>query len=247
MTTFDMKEARPLSRPIDIAEKGKDASGNPISLDRRLFMQLLAFGACRDVHAIGQALERAGASAVLYEDINDPQGIGLLFFSDSPDYFLDGARPLLASEPFNSLTPKPDYTMLGRTYAIGYESDLERVLIARPIERICDPANRWAIWYPLRRSGRFEALPVEEQNEILREHGGIGRAYGSSGLAQDIRLACHGLDRNDNDFIAGLVGRDLFPLSHLVQRMRKTRQTSEYLTSLGPFFIGRVVGQYHRP
>jgi chlorite dismutase len=193
--------------------------------------------------AIADALEAVGAQAVLYEDANDPRGIGLLFFSENPDDFLDVARRLLATGPFAALSPRPEYTMLGRTYSIGYEQDLERVLITRPIERVCDPTYRWAIWYPLRRSGQFESLSLEEQNEILREHGGIGRAYGSSDLAHDIRLACHGLDKNDNDFIAGLVGKELFPLSHLVQRMRKTKQTSQYLVSLGPFFVGRVAWQ----
>ena len=75
------------------------------------------------------------------------------------------------------------------------------------------------------------------------EHAGIGRAYGQSGLAYDIRLACYGLDKNDNDFIIGLLGSALHPLSALVERMRKTRQTSQYLTSLGPFFVGRVAWQ----
>ena len=75
------------------------------------------------------------------------------------------------------------------------------------------------------------------------EHGGIGRAYGQANLAYDIRLACFGLDKNDNDFVVGLVGQDLFPLSKIVERMRKTTQTSQYLTSLGPFFIGKVVWQ----
>ena len=40
------------------------------------------------------------------------------------------------------------------------------------------------------------------------EHGSIGRAYGHEDHAHDIRLACHGLDRNDNDFITGLVGKE---------------------------------------
>ncbi|MFO7662645.1 MAG: chlorite dismutase family protein [Chloroflexota bacterium] len=243
MTTFEMKEARPLSRPIDIGERGKDEAGNPISLDRRLFMQFLAFGDCHDVAGVAAALEQTGVSAVLYEDAADPYGIGLLFFNEDPNYFLDEARAMLNAAPFTGLTPKPEYTMFGRTYSIGYEQDLERVLINRPIERVCDPAYRWAVWYPLRRAGSFEQLTPDEQNEILREHGGIGRAYGSSDLAHDIRLACHGLDKNDNDFIAGLVGKDLLPLSHLVQRMRKTKQTSQHLASLGPFFIGRVAWQ----
>ena len=61
---------------------------------------------------------------------------------------------------------------------------------------------------------------------ILREHGGIGRLYGEQDLAHDIRLACHGIDTNDNEFVIGLTGKELHPLSHLVQTMRKTRQTS---------------------
>ena len=78
---------------------------------------------------------------------------------------------------------------------------------------------------------------------ILGEHGTIARRYGEGGYAADIRLACHGLDKNDNDFIIGLLGPELFPLSHVVQTMRKTEQTSQYLDSLGPFFVGKVVWQ----
>ncbi len=75
------------------------------------------------------------------------------------------------------------------------------------------------------------------------EHGGIGRAYGEANLAFDIRLACFGLDKHDNDFVIGLLGHDLHPLSAMVERMRKTRQTSQFLTNLGPFFVGRVAWQ----
>ena len=39
-----------------------------------------------------------------------------------------------------------------------------------------------------------------------------------------------------------LVGRDLHPLTHLVQAMRKTRQTSEFIEKMGPFFVGWVLG-----
>ena len=34
-----------------------------------------------------------------------------------------------------------------------------------------------------------------------------------------------------------------FPLSAIVQTMRKTQQTSLYLERLGPFFIGRALWQ----
>ena len=98
-------------------------------------------------------------------------------------------------------------------------------------------------WYPLRRSGRFSQLAPEEQRTILAEHGAIGMTFGAADLAHDVRLACHGLDRDDNDFVIGLIGKELFPLSAVVQAMRKTQQTSLYLDRLGPFFVGRAIWQ----
>ena len=133
--------------------------------------------------------------------------------------------------------------MMGRTYALGHETDLADALITRPRGKVCDPALSWAVWYPLRRAGSFEQLSAQEQRVILMEHGGIGHAFGRAGLGTDIRLACHGLDQNDNDFVVGLLGRELHPLSAIVQRMRKTKQTSLHLERLGPFFIGKAVWQ----
>ena len=228
---------------VDTAEKGRSESGEVISADRRLFMQLLAFGGCQDTESLIEALEREEINGVLYTDINDPQGVALLAFSEDPDYFITTMRHFLNQSPFSELTPKPEYTMLGRTYAIGYEQDLYRTLIGRPRERVTDPALPWAIWYPLRRAGSFEQLSRDEQRVILMEHGGIGRAFGEAGHGYDIRLACHGLDKHDNDFVVGLVGPALHPLSIIVQRMRKTKQTSLHLEHLGPFFIGKATWQ----
>jgi chlorite dismutase len=130
--------------------------------------------------------------------------------------------------------------MFGRTYALGYETDLESTLLHRPRQRLQDPDLPWAIWYPLRRAGSFEQLSAQEQRVILMEHGGVGRAFGRSGYGYDIRLACHGLDKNDNDFVIGLLGPELYPLSAIVQRMRKTKQTSLHLERLGPFIVGKA-------
>lgn len=228
---------------VDIREKGRSTTGEIISSDRRLFMQLMSFGECNDSGPLIEALEQANISGVLYEDINDPRGVALLTFSDNPDYFIETMRGFLNRPPFSELAPKPEYTMLGRTYALGYEPDLDETLIKRPIRRVTDPNLPWAIWYPLRRAGSFERLSAEEQSVILMEHGGIGRAFGKAGYGHDVRLACHGLDKNDNDFVVGLVGPELNPLSQIVQRMRKTKQTSLHLERLGPFFIGKVVWQ----
>jgi chlorite dismutase len=236
-------ETRRGPEPPDLSEKGGIKNGQPQRSDSRLFMQLLVFGGCTDSLALASALAGAGVSGALYEDLNDPRGVALLTFSEDPAVFLDRVRPVLNRPPFDQLVQKPEYTMLGRTYSIGYEPDLKEVLLDRPRRTVLNPAWHWAIWYPLRRSGRFAQLPAEEQRVILAEHGTIGMAFGAGDYAHDVRLACHGLDKDDNDFVVGLIGKDLFPLSAVVQTMRKTQQTSLYLESLGPFFVGRVVWQ----
>jgi chlorite dismutase len=208
-------------------------------------MQFLAYGGCREVEPLIKALSQAGIEGALYLDVNDPQGVGLLTMTESPDDFVTTIRQLLNQAPFAGLTPKSEYTMLGRTYALGHESDLEATLLHRPRRKILDPEWPWALWYPLRRVKSFETLPEREQQVVLREHGGIGFTFGRAGYVADIRLSCHGLDKNDNDFIIAILGHELYPCSAVVQAMRKTRQTSQYLESLGPFFIGKVAWQSH--
>jgi hypothetical protein len=229
--------------PPDLSERGGMKEGQPQRSDARLFMQFLAFGGCAETAPLGDALARARIDGVLYEDVNDPRGVGLLTLSDTPAYFLERVRPVLNEAPFASLTQKPEYTMLGRTYSIGYEPDLADVLLHRPKRTVLNPLWTWAVWYPLRRSGRFTQLPPDEQRVMLAEHGAIGMSFGAGDYAHDIRLACHGLDKADNDFIVGLVGKDLYPLSAVVQSMRRTQQTALYLERLGPFFVGRAVWQ----
>ena len=211
--------------------------------DRRLFLQFLAFGGCEATRPLAEAASAAGITGALYEDVNDPRGVALLTLSEDPAYFLDRVRPMLNGPSFRPLLQKPEYTMLGRTYAIGYEPDLEEVLLHRPRRTVLNPEWKWAVWYPLRRSGKFAQLPADEQRVILAEHGTIGMSFGVADYAHDIRLACHGLDKDDNDFIVGLLGKELYPLSAVVQAMRKTQQTSLYLERLGPFFVGRAVWQ----
>jgi chlorite dismutase len=235
------------SPEVDVRERGNDASGQPITLDRRLFMQLLGF-VCRPEHdpasvvrTLGEGLRRAGIAAVVYEDVNHPRGLALLSFTETPEDFVTKLRPLLAEMTGDRLELRPELTMIGRTYSTGFEQDLEYWLLRRPRETLMNEAWSWAIWYPLRRKGGFERLEPREKGGIMREHGMIGRSYAAADLAHDVRLACHGLDQNDNDFVIGLIGKALFPLSHVVQSMRATRQTAEYMQEMGPFFVGRAV------
>ena len=229
----------PQETKVDVAERG--ANGQPSN--RRLFMQLQVFGGCSEPKALAGTLERSQIEGVLYADLQDPRGVGVLAFAEDPAFFVTRLREVLGAEPFASLAHKPEFAMIGRSYASGFEPDLEDWILRRPRRTVLNPAWPWAVWYPLRRTGAFSKLPAQEQGTILREHGTIGRAYGDADLAHDIRLACHGLEAHDNDFLIGLVGKELQPLSHLVQTMRKTAQTSEYMASLGPFFVGHVVWQ----
>ena len=229
----------PAETPLDVVERGANRQVS----DRRLFMQLHVFTGGCDAEAAAAALERSGMEAALYADLNDPRGLGLLAMHEDPAFFPTRLRDLLAGEPFAGLAHRPELTMLGRTYASGFEPDLEDWLLRRPRRTALNPAWPWAVWYPLRRVGAFARLSRQEQGAILREHAALGRAYGEADLAHDVRLACHGLDTHDNDFVIGLVGRDLHPLSHLIQTMRGTAQTAQYVQTLGPFFVGHVLWQ----
>lgn len=238
---------------VDVFERTKPFTGNPQAMDRRLFMQLLVYECGQDL-APQHALERLrselaarGANAVLYEDMNNPRGLAVLTWSDNPEHFLSKTRPACSVAELSAMRLLPEFTMIGRTYATGYEPDLAYWLIQRPEETALNEAWPWAVWYPLRRSGAFAQLEPKEQGSILREHAEIGKAYGAQDLAHDIRLACHGLDAKDNEFVIGLIGKELHPLSHVVQSMRKTRQTSEFIVQMGPFFVGRAVARISAP
>jgi chlorite dismutase len=232
---------------VDVFEYGGKKDGERQSMSRRLFMQLLVFdapmGQSGDAVAgqIAALLRERGIAAVVYADTMDPRGVGLLTWSDDPVHFVRVVRPIFATPMLLSVAMRPGWAMMGRTYGQGHEPDLEHVLLRRPVEHVMNETDPWHIWYPLRRSGEFAKLPAVEQGPILREHAQIGMAYGQQNLAHDVRLACHGLDPDDNEFVIGLVGKDLHPLSHLVQAMRKTRQTSEFIAKMGPFFVGYAV------
>lgn len=236
------------SPKIDILEHGAPRNGEPQDSTRRMFVQLTALECPRSTdtnavaHALAESLVSQALSGVIYADVHHPWGLAVVAMSEQADALVDKMRAVFASPKLpEALRLRSEYAMLGRTYSTGFEPELEDWLLHRPRRTLLDPNHSFGIWYPLRRKGTFERLEAAEKGAILREHGAIGRAYGEQDLAHDIRLACHGLDPNDNDFVIGLVGRELHPLSHVVQAMRKTRQTAEHMERMGPFFVGRVL------
>lgn len=232
---------------LDILEHGAPKDGKPQSTNRRCYFQLQVYTECWDVQKIVDAVSASGLESVVYRDANDPRGVGLLFMNERPEVFVKEVRALLTQPVFAPLKPKPELTMLGRTYSLGRELDLEDWLLNKFRRNVLNPDYPWAVWYPLRRKPEFAALDRAEQGKILAEHGNLGRAYGEAGLAQDVRLSCYGIDAHDNEFVIGLVGPELYPLSRLVQDMRKTQQTIKFIQSLGPFFVGHKAWQSPAP
>ncbi len=229
--------------PPDIKEYGAPKQDGPQVSDKRLFFQLQVFTGCAHPEELSKALQKSSLESVLYLNVNDPRGVAVLAMSEDAGVFSGAFRDLLSREPFSSLKPCVEMTMFGRTYSSGREPDLEDWLLHKPRRNALNPDMKWAVWYPLRRKAEFELLPKDEQTKILYEHAKIGIGYGQAGFAHDIRLACHGLDKNDNEFVLGIVGPELYPLSRLVQDMRKTQQTGKYMQSMGPFFVGKVFYQ----
>ncbi len=237
------KPTRP--EPLEIRETGTPIDGKPQYIDRRLFLQLHVFEDCLDPAIIVETLEKGKLNAVLYDDLNHPTGIGVLYMSEDPAELITESRTiLLQAQDTANLTYRPEMTMVGRTYSSGREPDLEEWLLNKPRKNVLNPDFPWAIWYPLRRKPEFYQLEPRDRGRILGEHAMLGRSYASGGYASDIRLASFGLDTNDNEFVIGLVGAELYPLSRLIQDMRKTEQTTKYIESLGPFFIGKVRRQF---
>jgi hypothetical protein len=123
---------RPTVTIPDLSEKGRNAAGETISLDRRLFMQVLAWTGSYDHGELAAALADSPVQGALLLDFNDPQGVALVAAHESPAFFTGELRTFLNQSLFADLTPRPGFTMLGRSYSIGYEADLEHVLFKRP-------------------------------------------------------------------------------------------------------------------
>ena len=120
---------------VNVSERGAEQGGQPQVMDRRLFMQFLAFhadGSGADVRgkSVVSALSERGVRGVVYDDVNDPRGLGVLTWSENPAHFVRAVRPVLA-DPALGLVLRPELTMLGRSYSTGYEQDL-RFLAHRP-------------------------------------------------------------------------------------------------------------------
>ncbi|HEX6244737.1 MAG TPA: hypothetical protein VFZ61_27650, partial [Polyangiales bacterium] len=90
----EMVAETPKLPEIDVREKAGFHTGNPQTLDERLFMQLFVYRASREadvdalIERLGAALASAECPAVIYRDVNDPRGVGVLSWSVNPTHFV---------------------------------------------------------------------------------------------------------------------------------------------------------------
>ena len=118
------------------------------------------------------------------------------------------------------------------------------MLLHRPRRTVLNPEWKWAVWYPLRRSGKFAQLPADEQRVILAEHGDHRHVVRRRPTTPTTSAwPATASTRTTTTSSSACIGKDLYPLSAIVQTMRKTQQTSLYLERLGPFFVGRALWQ----
>jgi len=224
--------------PPDLLEKGHGGS----STSRRMFFQLRVLDAPDAKHA-QEAVSRLKLYLkglldgwIIYRDACSSHTLGLLVWTENPEDFALKLPGAIASA--GHLVERQGWTMLGRTYANGHERDLEDFLLDKPVRTVLGADEPWAVWYPMRRKGLFYLQPGKDQCEMLLHHASIGKSYGDSGAAKDVRLKCYGIDEKDNEFVIGLIGKNLASLSRIVEDLRKTQHTSTYMKTLGPFFVG---------
>ena len=218
-------------------------------MSKRLYMQLRVLDI--DMKQISKSFDDfvetvkklfAKIPCVLYKDSSSSNSIGLLVWSEDPSLFTDEvSRALTHSSIAGKFSERPGWTMFGKTYSNGHEKDLNEYLFKKPIRTVMHDNWEWALWYPLRRRGPFYIQPPADQCRMLLHHAAIGKAFSDVGAAHDVRLKCFGMDALDNEYVVGIIGDDLHGLSRVVEEMRKTRHTAEFLESLGPFFVGKKI------
>ena len=150
---------------VDVNERAGHHTGNPQVLDTRPVhaaagVRLRAERrAARGDRALGRgSCERARAKAVLYADVNAPRGLGVLTLERGPRALraahvgpaLACARRRRGSRSGRSSPCSGARTRPATSRTCAYSCSIAR---SRPCSNERWP---WAIWYPLRRSGRVQ-------------------------------------------------------------------------------------------
>lgn len=170
----------PTVAPPVLYERG----GNGQTCEERLYVQLHVLDANSSANLPGareklkKQLETRDVSSVVYDDVNNPRSIGLLTWSTDPSHFVKVVNPILQMGGIGDvLTPRPRWTMFGKTYANGHEPSLVDFLIEKVPRNATRADAPYAVWYPMRRSGDFYMQSPEDQCRMLLHHAAIGKAF----------------------------------------------------------------------
>ena len=212
--------------------------------DNTLFLQLQIFdiepaaGPRAMVSALSRRLREKRIDGVIYGDANDHRGIGLLTWAADPGDILDNVHALLGGKRFSALTPRPGWVMLGCVSGDAAATTPELLL---------DPNQNWATWYPQRNKAEWGSLGDAAQAKVLEEAGGVAKSSIDEGKVSYVRLACQGIDPEDNDHIFALTAANLLDINELQAAMRGTALLTTHLQKMGPVFVGRKIWQNPAP
>ena len=201
--------------------------------DSCLFTQLLVFTDCTDIKPLVLLLDRMSLTYVVYKNLNDPQGIGLLTIADHPELLVTELRDVLCSRAFRVLMQRHDLTMTGR----GGDDAAARI---DELETVVNNEQwPWALWYPMRCTPAFAHLNEKEQGSVLDElASGIDLSEEDFG---HILLKSHALNRGGGELIHGVHARSPQHLSRVVEAITSTERFDEHIAGAGPFFVGRTL------
>jgi chlorite dismutase len=208
--------------------------------DNTLFLQLQIFdiepaaGPRAMVSALSRRLREKRIDGVIYGDANDHRGIGLLTWAADPGDILDNVHALLGGKRFSALTPRPGWVMFGRVSGDA---------AANTPEVLLNGDRNWAAWYPVRNKAEWALLDDAAQAKVHKAHGTVAKSFTDDGRVAYVRLACHGIDPEDNDQIFGLTAGSLMDISLLQEAMRGTAQVATHVSKMGPVFVGRKIWQ----
>ena len=99
------RSAQPIDAP-EIREMGAPINGEPQYSTRRLFLQLQVFTGCAQPHELIESLKASSLEVVLYHDLNDPKGVGLLFLTEDADTLVMETRRISYKSAIQQPPPK---------------------------------------------------------------------------------------------------------------------------------------------
>ena len=132
--------------------------------DRRLFMQLLAFGDAPDIGAPHRTARGFRSDGVLYEDVNDPRGVAASHLERRSGYFICRVRPFLNRHAFRGVDPEARIHDDGADLC-AWSRAQSRGVAAGPASARSSPTASGPGTSGIRcdASGEFNSMPAEEQ------------------------------------------------------------------------------------